>query len=66
MQVGDKVIATKPFHFNNTSDIKEVHTSIKEIFVNTFTLRGYSKYLFDIKTLKNISNSGSSITVKLQ
>jgi hypothetical protein len=65
IQVGDKVIVDKPFNSQRLSDIKEVHTSINWMGRDFFTVAGYSKYLFSLKTMQNIGVCSGDITVKL-
>lgn len=63
MKVGDKVeVDREPnsmrLHHNN-----KIQTSVKEIGVTKFTLRGFSKYVFDIETME--STCISRLKVKL-
>ena len=49
-----KILVDKPFNSQNLSDIKVIHSSIKEVYKNKFTIMGLSKYVFDINTLESI------------
>jgi hypothetical protein len=47
-------VVERPSDSTRVNDIKIVHTSILSVLDTTFTVRGYSKYLFDIKTMTSI------------
>lgn len=58
-----KVIVERSKSYNRFNDIKVCHTSILQIFNNTFTLRGFSKYLFDMKTMTSIGREQLKVTL---
>jgi hypothetical protein len=60
---GLKIIIDKPDNSQNVSDIKVLHTSIKSVLHTTFTVRGMSKYLFDIKTMTSIGIEKLKVTI---
>lgn len=50
-----KVTATRPFSFNRVHQTKIIHTSVKDVYKDSFTLRGYSNYLFSKEDMMDIS-----------
>lgn len=63
LKIGAKVIVDKPVSFNNVSDIKVTHTSIKYLLKKTFKVRGYSKYIFDIETMQSIGREKLKVRI---
>lgn len=52
---GQKVTATRPYSFNRTHETNIIHTSVKEVYKDSFTLVGYSNYIFSIDNMMDIS-----------
>lgn len=63
MKIGDKVEVDREPNSLRLNHNNKVQTSVKEIFITKFTLRGFSKYLFDIETME--STCISKLKVKI-
>lgn len=63
LQVGQKVEVDREPSFYRVHDNNKIQTSVKEIFATTFTVRGFSKYLFKIATME--STGISKLKVKI-
>lgn len=58
-----KVTVDRPSDSCRLNDIKVIHTSVKDVLITTFTLRGFSKYTFDIKTMTSIGPAKLKVNI---